>query len=139
MIEQLNTSQLSPIARDILCVLEEAGEEDMGCVINTVLTHRDARHNIDWLVKIVDLLEKLLIKEYIEILISNKILSKANAQNFKDFRFDSSFYFDETKQVWVWSKEKTEFDEIPNIIITPKGLEFISKILREQGWPSTLS
>lgn len=131
-------NSLTKLEHLILAVLEEAGEENIAALTNTVLKPR--RGSPVELDAMIDALTHLLEAGFIETGKSrdkdsgqwvpvNKQESLAAVAGLRsDLRWSSE------NQLWEWQPDAPRLE----ILLTDQALNTTQKILREEGWPLEL-
>ena len=132
-------ANLTTLQRLILALLEEAGEEDVVCLTNTIKPGEYCG-NPQEIEAITSALAGLIDADLVRTAISRDLISGilvpqsmpeslVSVQNLTLF-----FQWSSTEKLWHWSGRAP----LPDVVATERGLAAARKVLAKDGWPADL-
>lgn len=126
---------LSKLQRRVIAVLEEAGEEDLATLLNTVDNWRGTSVEVE---KIRDALTRMLHYELIKVasIRDNTTLlwtplTKEGALAVLQ-QLGRCLQWCQDESLWRWKGGETR----PTVLLTDSGQALARRVLSEDGWPS---
>jgi hypothetical protein len=125
---------LTRLQRRILALLEEAGEEGLCSLTNSVARPRDANNELQ---AMMDALLGLLNAGFIEVAVSRdsvslQWVSLPDEEATSLVRNIAAFVeWSRGERLWLWNSDLPH----PEIVVTTSGMTMAQQVLSEDGWP----
>ena len=134
--QQAMNTKLTKIERLVLAVLEEAGEDDISALLNTIVRYEPAD-----IATVAKALRRLIESDLLRIEKAGDASSPPRKTLPRDESIDmtreleSLIQWSATDRLWVWPRSLPR----AGVALTDGGLSAARQVLREDGWPQEIA